>query len=300
MTHQRSPLHSIPPVIGAIFLLICCVGCGRLAEKFGRENKGTTKVNFSAKQSSLAANSILPGKIMIYMLGINGNPYSTTLALNDENDSNTSLSLPNGTYSVYAFGWAGPNTAEGNPRCGFGDNGNPIVLSGGAKTISLELTAANCAYNADSAFSEAQFSDASLGFRYLYTKICTGGVAYTTSNCNSPSPAYNGGNYAKYSLVGYQKIGDDYTLLPGRGIDGIDCILISTGAAASVKRIPAGTSIAGYPRFIFLQVTIHSDASCNSAPIRTYQLKEGYANAISGLTDHYSTGSYSYLFVNGD
>lgn len=166
--------------------------------------------------------------------------------------------------------------------------------------MQLTFNATNCAYNQDSVFSELQFSHATLGFRNLKMRICTGGATNTATACNSPSAAHDG-RYIKMSLKGYRRNGDTFIEDSSRGLDQFGCASISSvGISNTAKQVPAGNSAAGYPKFIYLELSIHTDSSCASAPIKTFHMREGFANILPGLTGNYSTGPDSYIFLNGD
>lgn len=170
----------------ATFLLS---SCGELRKKFGRSEEGMTKVSFAAENGDRDRFSAmtLSGGLMIFLVGANSQgPKRTVKFLDEGNANSSSVSLPNGDYLFMAVGFTGTNMT-GDMRCGKVQK----MLSGGATTVPITMTIANCDTD-EFRPSSGTFYDATYGVRRWQFVSCRKTVADATLNgftggsiCNS-------------------------------------------------------------------------------------------------------------------
>ena len=116
--------------------------CGKFNEKFGRLPKehGNTRVVIgnASRGNFQALTPILSGGLMVYILRDDGSRQSLYLV---NETSSTTVSLPNGNYSFYAYGWDGPSLTSSSPRCAWV---GPMALAGTDTSVELNLNNSNC------------------------------------------------------------------------------------------------------------------------------------------------------------
>lgn len=267
-------------------LIFLATGCGKLSEKFGRIREGESRVTFAlaGDEKNFSSFNTLQGRALVYLVGVNGTNFTTNLELDNETSDYTVV-VPNGQYKVYAVGWAGPNSVEGQSYCGFGSSGNVISLQGGATTVPIGMTVGNCDFTNSSIFADAGLTD-STNFSSLSINFCNGITG--TPSCTANDNGY-GGNYLKFNFdiyrsdsVGYQRLGNFE----------FGCGFINTNNAASSKRIPLGNSSGAFPKIFAVNFSVHTDSSCTSAPVITFAARNGIRNgASSGAAASASTSS---------
>lgn len=156
----RGPLKIIP-LSAACLISLISTGCG-MFDGYGRISRpeGYTQVTVSSAFSSDLAQqnrtlliAELTGGIMIYFVGILGNPHSESVFIPNEL-SDIAVSVPNGPYHIYSVGFTGPSfgidkylTGSPSAKCGVGKIGTSreISLSGIDTTVSIELISTGCA-----------------------------------------------------------------------------------------------------------------------------------------------------------
>lgn len=265
-------------------------GCGKFASTVSHE-ENTTRVSFSPndRAGGIGAETIFPlyGNIGIYIRGTSGTDFSTVLPLDVQQDPGD-ITLPNGTYMIFAVGWEGNDTpgctpgtdcftAEGITKCAVANGGIPVTLAGGDVNIPLNFTTANCAFGSASVFSEAAYSNASSNFPKI--KISFGaGNPYNTGSFNLSFDAdiytEKGGVKTK---IGSKRIG---------------CGAVTGGIITTPKRLPTGS--AGGPGIFAMTVKVYAsaDTNCISTPLSEYNFANGFIRGLPGGTP---TTSISYI-----
>lgn len=246
-------------------------GCGRISEKFGRSSGGYTTVTFNSRPAGAHSIFYTPqsGGVMIYFSRVGDNMGGLAFGFpHDAAVAGASISVPNGSYKVYALGWEGSNPLEGNTRCAFGNGGAYINLVGGGATVSLSLTDTACAFNTAGPFSSALGSDqgSPLNFDSLNLAQCFAGVGSCSTN----------GSFAEYyriQLSGGEKppgsgpmiFSDAYALTS-------TCKSFSAGVSSSNVRIPSGGAQMNPPlRILFFG----ANSSCSGVPTRVVNIEDG-------------------------
>lgn len=264
-------------------------GCGKLADKFGRLDEGYTRVYFEGDRSPHAA---LSGGMMIYFASPAANGggkafgFPTAEAVNDK-----SVIVPNGSYHVYALGIEGGAPLSGQAKCGYGNGGAPVNLSGGATTIFITINTASCAFGTDTPFSTAAGADGSSDFDNLTFGLCSGPAV----GCSPASGSYR----LKYRLAGGQSFGNG-------GFIPSDADSLTSGCS---NAIASGTITSSFKAFIGnahfsppVELQIYSDSTCTSgARVGTVTLYDGlhhYLNVASSSTvavDSPASAGVTYL-----
>ncbi len=238
-----------------VFLLF---SCGKWQEKFGRISSESTVVNFQREETLSSAT--LVGHMMIYLVRTDGT-YSRSLHLIDEQQSR-SVVVPNGAYRIYAVGWQGSNPLSGTSSCATANGGAPLLLTGNAITVALNLTTLNCGYATTTAFADAAHATSDMRMQELY--FCTNSSP-ASGGCTSAS-SYSGG--VRMILYEYERHGFQWNIDRGNSIAS-SCYAAASGTiVAPGPRIPSGHMLAA-------GLEAHSDASCNTL-VRTYQFYEGF------------------------
>lgn len=234
----------------------------------------------------------LTGGMMVYF--INENNTTSGRAFGFSSDSAVSgrvVTLPNGSYRVYAYGWDGGQPLQGQTRCGRGDQGAVINLSGVTTTVSLDMSMANCLFGTENDFGlQYQANDPSPldNFDEMSVQLCTGDPF---SSCNV---ATSGSYYMKLEMLGGSKFGDgafsedsSYTLSSG-------CAASGTGTIVTAYRPPVGTTRFSPP----MRLSFYPDATCSSAS-GTYTYLDGikqYRTGASGTNQYLDLQSSSSSF----
>ena len=150
-----------------IFLSIFLVSCG------GKKgSKDETSASFKIFVGAISVTD-LTGGIMVYGRSSAGE----NIAINITTAS-ISLSIPNGSWDFYAFGWNGTDPMTGALRCGE----TSATLGGGNAAVSFNLSDANC----DNGNYGSPSFKVVIQFKPLRLTHCTdtSGVIDGTSDCN--------------------------------------------------------------------------------------------------------------------
>ena len=270
--------------MGLVALALFC-SCG----KFSRlENGGYTKVEFQKNQDPKAA--VLNGGIMIYAYSPS---FTTSTKVNDETGS-ASMTLPNGAYSFYAIGYGvvlgSTYTEDTDIHCAVvGDT----ALTGTARTISLNLTKAQCSNDAfiagGGAFSDTGTVNAIPKMDFVHCSSSAGTVFNSTAwdsnkNCGT---SISGNVYAPWTAVSKYKLKLPLVVFSGGSAaktgEGLVSACTSTypssngyNSSSEYKRIPLGST--NLPGLFPVEIETYSDASCTSTPIAVHKFYKGIVN----------------------
>lgn len=275
-------------------ILILTSSCGKLSEKFGRlEDEGYTRVYLQEAHNPLAAT--LTGGLMVYFLKTHNPDDGYAYGFQSEDSAHTKqVLLPNGSYKVYAFGFTGANIGEGQSRCGFGDGGAVINLSGVSRTVTISMDTSNCNFGAAGPFSSAAGSDTPPYFDALNVTLCS----------NNPYPGCSavtsGTYYVKFHLLGGQRpTNGSFIQNSSDTISSACSSVLSGGQVTTNTRIPIGGSVLSPP----FSLTFYSDAGCTS-PVTgssTFTFPDGmshYQNVASSSSiwvDVPATSTITYI-----
>jgi len=234
-------------------LSLVLVGCGGGQGGFtqvtiGGSNSSSVAGLYSndAVRMKSSTTPIMNGGIMIYFLSTNGTSAFSGIYLADETGS-TTVSLPNGTYSVYTLGYTQAGLT-GVLKCGRGNNGDPVALLGTDITIAVSLSNQAClpAFATTGPFIRSDFA---YNLQPLPLKFynclsvptsLTGSILPSTCVQSSPGRAQ--------SLRITLPVGD-YLIDPTVESPMTACVSMSSGSSA-------GTSVAGTQ----VLLPIHGDA----------------------------------------
>ncbi len=293
-----------------LFAPLLLISCGKFEEKFGRLSGDTTTVHLQAGNASPLAALELYGRIGVYLVGENGNPFSTNVFLRDRFET-VSLQVPNGSYRIYAVGWDGDNSgACSNPvncspmqsqtRC-TPLSGHLVTLSGGSATVPLVLDDDSCSPTLNSVFSEGASALTSL--KPLHVKLCTS--ASSMPSCTGPSST----NYdVKMEAVGYVRTGGNMQVLENNTFQiGCATAMFSTPGAQTAKNFPTGSPSAAHKPFAYrFKVYSSNNATCTGTLLGEYLFPVGLANfaqspgaSTTNFTYDNSAGSHAAVYLKG-
>jgi hypothetical protein len=260
-----------------LLLFVFFSSCG----KFQRiEDGGFTTVTFSAPSSLRAA--VMPSGILVYAYSQN---FVTNFKISTDADmQGKSITLPNGLYSFYAFGYAsGTIMPNADVKCAVLGHAQPIPLNGGARSVSLDLTDSQCAqgafspnssYTANTGANTANFA------RVDFVHCSSGAIAaltsfVSTSSCGTATTAYSwfSGLYsARVNIPIFRRDGTTFTKLAD-GIVGQCTTGTNPGFAAGFARIPAGPS--DRPGLFPIEVEAFSGSDCSNY-LTKHVFSDGY------------------------
>lgn len=283
-------------ILSLVFFVPALVGCGKFADKFSRINGDVTRVYFSSRNDELHGAAVLNGGLMIYFKE-NTNDSGKVFGFSNEDLVNSkSVLLPNGVYKVYAFGWSGSNPLEGQVRCGYGDGGSDLTLSGASRTVNITLNQSNCAFGSAGPFGVANGGNAAsaTNFKVLKTQFCTG-AAYPSCTAASAD-----GYYLKAELLaGYGANGaNSFVEAPDFNITSA-CSTSSSTSSFLLSSFVIPMSPSGYisPP---VRLRFYSDSTCSTLA-GTYQFNDGFekflsvSSGASYFVDMISASSSYYL-----
>lgn len=266
-----------------VLLFPALMSCGKFTDKFSRINGDVTRVHFSSRNDQMHGAAVLNGGLMIYFVDQSNADKGKVFGFASEDLVNSkSVLLPNSQYKVYAYGWAGASVLEGQVRCGYGDGGATITLSGASTTISITLNATNCDFGNSSAFGPANGANAASGtnFKVLKTQFCTG-AAYP-----SCSAATGSDFYLRVELLAGSKDGQSsFSEVPDFNLN--SACSTATGTSSYLLSnfvIPVGNSGYFSPP---LRLKFYGDSGC-TAISGTYQ----FSNGLHSLQSVSSGASY--------
>lgn len=261
-------------LLGALLLIPFLAACGKFADKFSRINGSFTRVHFSGREDSLEQATV-DGGIAIYFINAADNNQGRTFVFSSKEAINSkSVVLPNGQYKVFAFGWDGPSYPfTGSSRCGKGDNGSLITLSGASTTVAIGLDPGNCSYGSSTEFAFAEHTNTST-FDTLNFVLCNGAASIGCSQASGSSW------FLKTELLGGSKDGANFTESSGYTLS--TCTVASSSAnIVTSYKIPVGGSLFSPP----VRFSVYSSAGCSGVASGTYSFPEGlkqYMGAASG------------------
>ncbi|MCO5143942.1 MAG: hypothetical protein M9962_12700 [Oligoflexia bacterium] len=277
-------------VLGFCFL----AGCG----KFDRlDDGGFTKVKFFNGYQNLGSDprlsATMNGGIMIYAYSAN---YVTNLKLTDETDMSAEITLPNGNYSFYAFGYTDATTLlSSDVKCGTVGSTSPIALDGSNKTISINLSYAGCSdgtFNSNnlsytegtnSLTGDDQYRFSRIDFVFCGTGAATaiGTYSASTEDC-SLNTSYRWGSTSpiqmsyRVSHPIYKIQNGNYQRL-GSAILG-SCVYVSTQGlpvsnGTALSRIPLGS--VNKPGLFPLEVDAYTSTDCSGTYVHKHEFRKG-------------------------
>jgi hypothetical protein len=282
-------------------ILIAC-GCG----KFSRiENGGYTTVHFQPAHSPNA--SILAGGIMVYLYSPD---FSTNIFLADEN-ANPGITIPNGPYSLYAFGYANsfesPTGPDPSIRCAVKTG---IALSGNAVTIPITLKQPDCtngAFTANGTFTDPNTSSTLALSGLLFPQLDLVHCSTAASAFLASSSANVGTNCAGFvmptvsrfqiSLPIYLRNQGSFSKLSDGLISNCSNSSPSNAgltAGSQFIRVPVGST--DLPFLFPVEIRSYSDASCTSTPLAVNTF---YKGLVFGPTPTGSNSSRIFAATSG-
>lgn len=269
--------------LSLLVMIFALHSCGLVEDRFGRLPEGsttTTSFVFDREGDYSTQALELYGGIAIYLVGTNGNGFSTNLWLRDKFDRRE-ITVPNGSYRVYAVGWEGDNSgpcatptpcapAQNQARCS--DPNMPVVnMTGGITNVALNMSTGHCDFANPSVFSPGQAT--LTNFKSKNLSLCDPSSSPWPANCFTPTPARD----VAIELVIYKKNGGAFTVLEG-DTKRLECLNnVSNGASASAVRLPTGNpSHADQPFAVRLR--LYGNASgCTGAIFGEYLFGLGLA-----------------------
>lgn len=171
--------------IAFIALAILLPGCGKFLDKFSRNEGGFTEVRIA---NDLGLSATMNGGLMIYFgrEGDNQGGFARGFT-SSELAQGKSIQLPNGNYKVWAFGSEEGTSKilQGQAKCGIGNGGAVFVLTGGSRTLDINVSAANCAFGTNSPFGDVNTANSgNTNFDTMNFQACST-TAYTTCDTNT-------------------------------------------------------------------------------------------------------------------
>lgn len=263
-----------------LLLVFAATGCGKFADKFSRINGDVTRVHFDNRNGDIQPLGTLNGGLMIYFMDANDLHSGRAFGFSSEDAVLAkSVLIPNGTYKVYALGWDGANKIEGQSRCGFGDAGQTITLSGAAKTVSIGMSATNCSFGSASYFATANGANDSsnTNFDTANFTLCDGAAV----GC---SPSTQGSWYVKAEVLAGVGLANSFSEVSADTISGCSTASGSSNIATSF-RLPVGSTQFSPP----VRVSFYDNAACTGTASGTYQFLDGLHMYIDNAS---SGGSY--------
>lgn len=284
-------------ILGIAMLAPVLTGCGKFADKFSRINGDVTRVHFdNGRRGELHGESVLNGGLMVYFLDVGDMDRGRIFGVAHEDlILQKSFLIPNGQYKVYAYGWAGTNPLEGQVKCGWGDNGQIIALTGATTTVNLLLSASNCSFGGNSDFGVPNAADdpSNTNFDVMSVQLCDGsGYPCTVST--------TGTWYVKAEMMAGVAVPPNQVQLQPEFALSSGCSSGGTGTISTPFRIPVGGT--GFTPPIRLHV--YGNSACSGAASGTYDFMDGikkFQSVSTGSSYHLeipATSTYFYLRVN--
>jgi hypothetical protein len=235
--------------IALLALTSVSISCGKF-ERFENREDGFTAVRFSSESGSGGdfENKVsLNGGVMAYIFG-EGGLTKKTIKLDNESSSGASAVhlLPNGSYNFLALGYTIAGM-QGEIRCAKASNGNPVVLTGVATTINLNLSVANCyssVFSGDSSFHSVSNPNPFNPFQMFSCASSFNQVTATGSSvCTGDKGRLHKFRSAKILLLGYEAEGAyregtsiESNCIPGSGIPG-SMAATATGTSSGYQAV---------------------------------------------------------------
>jgi hypothetical protein len=268
--------------------LLLLASCGSFHEKFGRA-KGKTTISFASGQLSSFTYPPYLGGFVVYVVGVNGNPYSTAKTFPSlAGLAGLNLSVPNGPYQIFGVAWEGPSGTflQGDSACALGDNGSVIGLNGGSRTITLNFNPSTagatnfCGYNQGTPFGPNGSSGygGSPKFNTVNIDYCNG---LSGTACSTDYTSWDSTHSVRYTLLSYVKEGVSFGELPDANPLSTCVTSISNGTTNPNIRVPVGGPVGGSPGFTAFKADVFAGGSCSGAPVRTFMFRDGLAAGLS-------------------
>jgi|GEM_PF-3944839 len=258
------------PVLGLVLLS----GCGML-DRFGRDPQleGQTRIRISQTQDEGPAASFVPvlgGGLMIILDGVSG----PSLGLTVPDEADRTFLVPNGTYRIFAFSYTTPGFGDGGlMKCGKGDSGADILLTGGTRTVQIELRDTTCTDFLSSSYSSAAEPKPLRLMTCAPTAFPSPGGP---SACSSTGQGSAGS--ARVIIPNFFRANGNVTLnTPRMGDAG--CMPFTSGTVLTNYKIPVGLPTQS-PVFPVLIETF-AGASCAGSPLGRYVFEKGILDAAN-------------------
>lgn len=252
--------------------------CGWVDQRFGRMEGGSTEAHFQfGNGGDFSAQALeLYGNIAVYLVGVNGTPYSTNMTLGNKFD-NASITLPNGSYRVYAIGWDGDNSGactapspcspgQGQVRCS-SPNLPVLSLTGGTASVNLTMNTANCDFTIPTAYTPGMA--AATDFKQMGVYLC-GPSSTLPGSCNTPTT-----RDVSMELVVYQKQNGSFTVIESL-TKKMGCIGgANNGGTGTAKNFPVGNPSANDRPFAVRFRLFASGSGCSGTVYQEFLFSEG-------------------------
>lgn len=290
----------------AWIFVACLLGaCGMIRDRWGRQEGGMTKftVNVSRDELRPQAWPSIGGGIMVYVVGVDGTPFGTTIPLNPAGGSSAQaeISVPNGTYKAYALAWdgAGSNYLQGQIGCSNSTSAKTLAGTPENANLTITNTSSECGYLTDSAFSYAGYNVTGGNFPVLVIKACSsmGGT------CIGTHPSYSSGASMLVRMEGYVRNGQSFERRPEFGLAGA-CATVPAGVSGTASTsliIPPGHTGGAYDKFLGVSVAFYPSPNtmCSGTPSRLVFFPRGLVNGASdGTTTSVQTHGNLYVDLN--
>lgn len=249
--------------------LLFLAACG----KFDRiENGGFTSVTFHRPNEPTAA--ALAGGIFIYAYSPT---YVANVKISDESQEAT-LSLPNGVYSFYAYGYSQDlSTSGANHLCAIAGAGAPIPLTGAAQTIPLQFNTANCAQGS---FGPPTHLEGGM-FAKMESVYCSSAADLSSSAFTSGLMSCSG--YPWSAPAKFQWVIPTFRSANGNFSKSGEAFRSSCSASypnasggpslTQYERLPVGSL--SLPGLFPVEVETFSETACTSVPIAVHRFHKG-------------------------
>lgn len=257
-----------------LVLAMALPGCGKFFDKFSRLDEGYTRVELVGDRGPGAA---LNGGVMVIFSrspGDGGSAFGFTSA---ELAGGRTVVVPNGSYKVMAYGSeeGSGKILQGQAKCGLGNGGALVNLSGGGATVSIQMSAANCAFGTNSVFSDEEYTFGgnldTLSIQFCNTQVHPG--------CdNNTGATYR----VRFRLVGGHAPSKG-TFLPSESDS------LTSGCSSAPTSGIIGSSFLAFVGSETLsppaELLIYSDSTCSGAIVGRIPMNDGlrdYRNSATG------------------
>lgn len=293
-------------------VLVVLSACGKFDEKFGRERGGFSKLEISLPKDVRAGD--LANGVMVYVYNMAENGFSTTIKFDSEDQASAkTLSLPNGSYRIFAIGWQAGNIfgdSSTGPKCGTTPGDLPLSLQGQSASVNLVMTSAGCQFGMPGGGllyppSEGYAYSSAVNVRTTQYNFCddngTTGTAPTVS-CQNPNTAVNGKDM-RVVLLGFTRSGDSWApLADSEHIYGACSGAIASGIV-SVSYLPPGNSAPGVKGLFSSRIEIFAGgSSCTGTPWKTITFRDGLFGSAGPVNaariGRWADMSYNRLLLN--
>jgi hypothetical protein len=276
-------MHKI--ILFLLALTLC--GCGML-DGYGRKDftTGYTTVRFNAPDASAMnlsdrltnfadiSAATMGGGILVYVISVDSKTLVTNFPLADEFDTREYV-LPNGTYRVFAFGFTTTELGyNGVVKCGLGNLGSDVSLTGNTQTISINLSNTNCSNDRFSSGGGSSYYDSFNNQPYkLKVFTCNSQGVGTNLDCqNQTSPGAI--SYFKIEIPIFIVDDGGFRLI---GAASSRCYTGNTQGVSTELPLPVGNfgqSDYGLP----VAIRGFTASDCKSGFVGSYRFYQGIAN----------------------